>query len=453
MPKKDWVAAVTISALLVAAPAAAQEPPPQNSAARRLTLAEAVQRGLAHNLRVLAAGTRTDETAAAARRREALLYPRVRAEATSALQNRSLRAFGISAPGLPAVVDPFSTFDYRLYAEQPVVDRQAVYAARAAHGLSTAAQEEQQDARDAIVRHVTALYLNAQAADARTRAAASRVVRAEALLRLARERRDAGVATGIEVLRAEVQLANEQQRRLEAANAARQSLLVLARETGLSPGAPLELAEPLGFAPLDAPPAETLLARALADRADLRALAAERRALDDQRRANRARYLPRFVVGGNYGGIGRSPASLDGTGAIQATLSVTLYDRDRQPELDEIDARARRLDHRIADLRLGVEQELRSALLAIASAAEEVAVAGRGRELAAQELALAEERFAAGVATNIEIVTAQDSLARAEENRILALVRHSDAKMALARALGATERIWEFHLGYERQKE
>lgn len=448
MPKKGWVAAVTISALLAGAPAPAQEPS-SGAAARRLTLAEAVQRGLAHNLRVLAAGTRTHEAEAAARRRDALLYPRVRAEAASALQNRSLRAFGISAPGLPAVVDPFSTFDYRFYAEQPVVDRQAVYAARAAHGLRAAAQEEQQDARDAIVRHVTALYLNAQAADARTRAAASRVVRAEALLRLARERRDAGVATGIEVLRAEVQLANEQQRRLEAANAARQALLVLAREIGLSPGVPLELAEPLGFVPFQAPPVETLLARALTDRADIRALAVERRALDDQRRANRARYLPRLVVGGNFGGIGRSPASLDATGAIQASLSVMLFDRDRQPELDEINARARRLEHRIADLRLGIEQEIRSALLAIASAAEEVAVAERGRELAVQELALAEERFAAGVATNIEIVTAQDSLARAEENRILALVRHGDAKMALARALGATERIWEFHLGYE----
>ena len=58
---------------------------------------------------------------------------------------------------------------------------------------------------------------------------------------------------------------------------------------------------------------------------------------------------------------------------------------------------------------------------------------------------LAQDRFQAGTANNVEVVTAQDELARAQENYILAVSAHVDAKFALARALGDTEKnILEF---------
>jgi outer membrane protein TolC len=53
---------------------------------------------------------------------------------------------------------------------------------------------------------------------------------------------------------------------------------------------------------------------------------------------------------------------------------------------------------------------------------------------------LAQDRFQQGTANNVEVVTAQDELARAEENSILAVTSHADAKFALARAMGDTEK-------------
>jgi outer membrane protein TolC len=74
-----------------------------------------------------------------------------------------------------------------------------------------------------------------------------------------------------------------------------------------------------------------------------------------------------------------------------------------------------------------------------------VAVAREGQELARRELELAQDRFQQGTANNVEVVTAQDELARAEENYILAVSGHVDAKFALARAMGDTEKnIVEF---------
>lgn len=89
--------------------------------------------------------------------------------------------------------------------------------------------------------------MNAQAAATWVEAAESRVVTAEALYKLARDQREAGVATGVDVLRAQVELANEQQRLLEARNTPKQTLLVLARGISLDRETPLELAQPLVY--------------------------------------------------------------------------------------------------------------------------------------------------------------------------------------------------------------
>ena len=67
-------------------------------------------------------------------------------------------------------------------------------------------------------------------------------------------------------------------------------------------------------------------------------------------------------------------------------------------------------------------------------------LAAEGKNLARRELELTEDRFQQGTANNVEVVTAQDELARAEENYILAVSSHVDAKFGLARAMGDTEK-------------
>ena len=75
----------------------------------------------------------------------------------------------------------------------------------------------------------------------------------------------------------------------------------------------------------------------------------------------------------------------------------------------------------------------------MAAAAEQVKVAEGARELAARQLVQAEDRFAAGVASNIEVVQAQQAVAEATESHIGSLLAHNLAKLALARALGVAE--------------
>jgi outer membrane protein TolC len=418
--------------------ARAQQPPPL-----RLTMQDAIHKALNANLNVLVGATRVDEAEAnRTRSLSAALLPRINAQTYANSQNRNLRAFGLSLPGIPipSVVGPFSNYDFRVYAQQNIVDLQSYRNLKASERAIDAGKMDLQDARDLIVRVIAGLYLNAQSAAARATAVDSRVTDSTTLLKLAKDKHDTGTATGVDVLRAEVQLANDKQALLVATNQYKQSLLSLARNLGMDPGTPPELAEPLVYKPLSQSESDSLVPSALVARADYLSLAAQRQELVEQQRASHARFYPKLSINGNFGGIGRSIGSVQATGLIQGQIDFTVFDRDREGEEADIAARVKRIDDQIADLRRGIDEDIREALLNLDSAAQQVTVADEGQSLAHRELELAQDRFESGATNNVEVVTAQDELARAEDNYILAVSSHVDAKFALARAQGDTEK-------------
>ncbi len=437
----------TIVILSLAIPILSALSPAQELTPYRLTLRDAIQKALQANLNVLVADTRVEEAEGTRTRRlSAALLPRVRVQNYANYQNRSLSAFGISLPGLPAVIGPFSNYDFRFYADQNIVDLQSFRGWKASERALDASKMDYQDARDLIVRAVTSLYLNAQSAAERVNAAQSRVTDSDVLYKLAKDKHDAGTATGVDVLRSQVQLANDRQALLAAQNQYKQSLLALARNLGMRPGTPLELAEPLRFQPLTRPQAESLVPSAVLARPDYLSLASQRQGLVEQQRASHARYFPKLSINGNYGGLGRSIGGVQGVGIIQGQIDFTVFDHDRSGEEQELASRIQRIDAQIADLRRGIEEDIREALLNLESAAEQVAVAKDGQDLAKRELELSQDRFQSGTTNNVEVVTAQDELARAQENYILAVSGHADAKFALARAVGDTEKNIEQYL-------
>jgi outer membrane protein TolC len=297
-----------------------------------------------------------------------------------------------------------------------------------------------------VIRQAAGLYLDSQAAAAEVEAAESRVTISQTLEKLARDQHAQGLATAVDELRSQVQLARDQQTLLVAGDTYQTSLLALAHFLGLSPGTPLELAEPLKFHHVESADAEQALHTALEARSDYASLLKQRESLAEQLKASHARYLPTLSVNGDYGAIGRGFNSLVGAGEVQGTLTVTLFDRDRAGEKTEIQSRLERLNAQIDDLNREIEQELRKAILDLESSENQVTVTEAALHLAERELGLAQDRFRNGVTDNIEVVTAQSSLASAQDDRIMALARHADAIMALARSLGGTEKIYQAYL-------
>ncbi|MGA2475979.1 MAG: TolC family protein [Terriglobia bacterium] len=436
-----WVTLLVALSLAGGAPVDAQQ-----TALRRLTLREAISLALKQNLSVRVASAQVEELEGTRERRRASLLPHVNGDALANRENIDLGAMGISFPEVPTVVGPFAHYDFRLSASQSLIDRHSYHNWKASEKQEEAAKLDYQDARDLVIRQAAGLYLDAQASAAEAAAAESRVTTSQTLEKLARDQHAQGLATAVDVVRAQVQLARDQQNLLVARNTYQTSLLVLAHFLGLSPGAPLDLAEPLKFHHVESTDADQALHSALEARSDYAALFKQRDSIVEQLKASRARYLPTLSVNGDYGAIGRGFGSMAGTGEIQGTLTVTLFDRDRAGEKTELQSQLKRLNAQIDDLNREIEQELRKAVLDLESTENQVTVTEAALHLAERELSLAQDRFRNGVTDNIEVVTAQASLASAQDDRIMALARHADSVMALVRSLGGTEKIYQTYL-------
>ena len=345
------------------------------------------------------------------------------------------------------VSPPFAYYDFRVGATQAVIDRQGYHRWKASQDDEEATKLSYQDAKDLVIRQTAGLYLDAAADLAEVEAADSRVTTSQALEKLARDQHDQGLATAVDVVRAQVQLQRDEQSLLVSRDNYQTSLLVLARFLGLEPGAPLKLAEQLEFKHIEPPDLDQAIHTAIEARSDYRALLTQHESLVEQEKASQARYLPTFSLSGDYGALGRNFGSMPGVGELQGAVSVTIFDRDRSGEKKQLEAQLQRLDDQINDMSRGIEQDIRKAVLDLDSTEQQVTVTQAALALAQQELKLAQDRFRNGLTDNIEVVAAQDALASTQDDRITALARHADASAALARALGATEQNYRKYLG------
>jgi len=113
-----------------------------------------------------------------------------------------------------------------------------------------------------------------------------------------------------------------------------------------------------------------------------------------------------------------------------------------QADILQADSTLEQRKAELADLRNGVEEQIRVSLLDLKASGDQVAVAESAVKLAAEQLKQAEDRFTAGVADNIEVVQAQQAVATANEDDISALFAYNLAKASLARALGSAEKTY-----------
>jgi outer membrane protein TolC len=409
----------------------------------RLTMRDAVQLGLKANLGVQVAASQVSESAGTRERRLSALLPHVSGQSYANLQNRNLEAFGLTGPGIPQVIGPLSNYDFRFFADQAIIDRRATHALRASDRQEDSAKLSYEDTKNLVIRQSAGLYLQALSASSDVQSAESRVETAQTLLKLASDQHEHGLATSIDIVRAQVQLQRERQRLLSARNNFQTALLSLERYIGMSPGTPIDLADQLEFRAVPLPDINTALPSALQARFDYQALSAQKEAIVEQQKASRARYYPSLSIGGNYGALGRNFGNMPGIGLIQATASISLFDRDRNGEQQELTGRKQRIEAQLGDLQRQIHQELLKAALDLQTSEDQVNVSDEALSLAQRELNLARDRFRNGLTDNIEVVTAQDALRSAEDDRIHALAIHADAKMALVRALGGSQQNYE----------
>jgi outer membrane protein TolC len=127
----------------------------------------------------------------------------------------------------------------------------------------------------------------------------------------------------------------------------------------------------------------------------------------------------------------------------QASLDVPIFTGGRtKAEIVRSDLQLKVLHEQQSDLRNQIALDVKNALLNLRSARSQVEVSTLGVQLAKQEVEQSRDRFNAGVANNIEVIQAQDALARANDNEIAALYRFNQARADYARSIGQTEKVY-----------
>ncbi|HXK60377.1 MAG TPA: TolC family protein [Acidobacteriota bacterium] len=436
--------------VMLAQPLAAQQPPSDTGRPPiPLTLREAVDMALAAdgNVRVRLAGQAVEGAEARAAQARAALLPNFDATLAEQNQTRNLAAFGIRIsvpiPGFtfPEVVGPFSTFDARTSASQTIFDFSAIRRFQAARtGVSTAESEEQNQ-QEAVAAEVGRYYLAAWQARNRVDTVRASVELAEALLELATNQKAAGTGTGIEVTRARVQLANEQQRLLVAQNQYRAAELRLLKAIGLKLTDRIEITEQFGYDPVSITLDEAV-EKAITSRPDLQAQREREKAARLNYSAVKWERLPSFVAFGDYGTIGSAVTEAVPTRTYGVMMRLPIFDGGaRDARRGEARAQFEQERIRTADLEAQIEMEVRLAFDNLQSAEAQIRVAEEGVRLAEAELAQARRRYGAGVTTSLEVTDAQTRLERAQDNRIAATFNFQVAKIELAQAMGSLREI------------
>jgi outer membrane protein TolC len=402
-----------------------------------LTLSDAMARGLQHNLGVLTQEQGVREAGGARWRALSELLPTVDANVSETRQIVNLAAFGFKGfAGLPQLVGPFNVFDARVSLSQPVFDLSALNGLRAGNHNVAAEQYALQDARTLVVLVVTNLYLETVTSASRLAAARAQLETAEALSRQAADLKASGLVAGIDVVRADVEQSAERQRVIAAETDLETRKLRLARAIGLPLAQVFTLADRVPDAPAELPEVNSAVSHARDVRPDYLAARERLAAAEALKRAAVTEAYPSVHVDANYGSIGLTTDTARPTYAVAGSVRLSIFDANRKARTLQADAELQRRKDELADFASQVEYDVRSAVLEARSADQQLTVARSRVELANRELTQARDRFGAGVADNIEVVRAQESVAAASEGLFESLYRYGLARVTLGRAMG-----------------
>jgi outer membrane protein len=429
--------AFVVALAACAVPASAQQVP------ATIGLLDAVRMGRDRGIAAVSAQNTALAAAARIGQRRADILPNLAGSASWTRQTLNLDEFGLSLPGFPPVTPDFTVWRLQVSARQALLDPAALARIRAARENATAAELDARTAADLAGATAGLMYLRALGADETVRARLADSAIAASLLQQGRRLVDAGVSPAIDATRGEVQFAAVRTQLEVARNAAGRARLDLLRALDLPAGGPVALSDSLTTPTLPIPTeADSAVAFALAHRSDV---AAERARTAYQQRslgAIRAEYLPSLGVQGAWTASGRETSSLRGTYNLQLGISIPILDGfRRQARSAEQDALLGVQEARERDVARQADNDVRGALLDVASALQQTSIAADRVRLAETELQQAQQRFGQGVAGSVETTQAQGAVIAAHDAWIQARLAYATARLAAYRALGMMDQL------------
>jgi outer membrane protein len=426
----------------------------QQTGAIPLTLGDAAR--LAAHQSALAQGARqrADQAQARVRERRADLLPTVSSYVQEAGRTFNTSTLGIDFPATPGqpplfdprgqVLGPINTIDVRGKVEQNLLDFGALGRVRSAQASARSSSADADATAEQAATIATSAYVRAMRADADLRARQADTQLATELLGIAQSQLQAGTGVGLDVTRAQAQLAATRASLIASRNARDHARLDLLRSLALPVGTEIALTDSLSSgASAEALPDEAaLVAQAIRTRPDILAEEERVRAAQQGLSAIKAERLPTVGLVADDGAIGKNGQRLLNTYTWGLQVTLPIFDGfRREARVQEQQSMVKEAEIQQHDLEQQAEADVRGALLDIAAAREQLDAARERLRLAEQELSQARDRFSAGVAGNADVVNASLALTASRTLVNDAETAYQLARVSLARATGSVTTI------------
>src|SRR5713226_2240884 len=231
------------------------------------------------------------------------LLPQAPLGVTEQWERLNIRAqFGGAAifPGVPKHLGPYPIFSAGPSFNGPIFDLALLRRYQSSRNTANASRADSLSTREQVILVVVSQYIGTLRSMADVQASQSRVDLAKALYDQAADRQKEGVSTGIDTLRANVELQNEKQRLIQAQASRETALFGLSRLLNLDPRQAIELGDSLSFFETSQPEVETSIEQALAARHEWTSLQEQIRAAENEKKAASASRLPSLNFNGNW---------------------------------------------------------------------------------------------------------------------------------------------------------
>ena len=402
----------------------------------RVTLFEAFERVEEANLEALIQRQAVEEAFQAALEGKAALLPAVNLNLTQ-LRRRSVNA-GLGFGEVP-LFPPSNRYDGKLVGSVPLLDVVKLAAWRLTKFDHEISKLTYDGVMQFVLESTTRAYFTHLRNIRRIEVLDTNIVRDKVLLTLAENQLRAGVATRIDVTRAEVAIADDEKVRIQ------QDTVVMASALRLKLLLDLDLDVNLEVVMMD--PLKPIPVRAYG--LDAQILLGARpeylKAVKELERNRVARRLagfeslPTVNLFAEWGFASRE--FLDGN-AEEAWLAGIVFDvpifegfRIRSSKR-RADAFVRIQEFTVRDIEQNIGADYRLAIQDAESRFKQIAVVVKRAKLGEEELELAQTRFTEGVADNREVIDAQASLAEANDELIETVYQYNLSRLNLASVRG-----------------
>jgi outer membrane protein len=350
-----------------------------------------------------------------------------------------------SSPLIPnPVIGPYDIFDARIQLVQQLLDMNSIWLSKEASANVRAARWDEDLAAEQIAAAAALAYIEDLRALQDVDDAESNLTLSLRLSTQAHHQHDAGLATAVDLARADTRVAVDHENLIQAQLAAYLAELRLKRIVGLPLRTPLSLTDRDGAAPAAGPEEASALAEAQSDRIELKMTQEQLKAESYGLAAAKSGYLPTITAKADYGFSGNVPEGSARTGSVGGYLAFPLFNGGlTHGQIKEARGKKSAAQSQDDDTRIQVEEDIRTALRTLSAEKDDVDAAETRKELAERELTLARNRYGTGAGDNIQVVSAQASLADALKAWTDARARYASARVNVAAALGHAR---SFHL-------